>query len=111
MATQIQQTIKRLIPHYPWTTSPLIVGAPMKVIAGPALAVAISNAGGLGFMGPGASPSDLEPSLESAASLVSSSPTLSRFWSERQMLPIGVGFQTWAGDLNVASQVLEKFRP
>lgn len=27
------------------------------------------------------------------------------------MLPIGVGFQTWAGDLNVASQVLEKFRP
>jgi nitronate monooxygenase len=83
----------------------------MKVIAGPALAVAISNAGGLGFMGPGPSPSDLEPSLQSAASLISSSPSLSKFWSEHQMLPIGVGFQTWAGDLNVASQVLEKFRP
>lgn len=27
------------------------------------------------------------------------------------MLPIGVGFQTWAGDLSVVEKVLEEFKP
>ncbi|KAN0106063.1 inosine monophosphate dehydrogenase [Hyaloscypha variabilis] len=111
MAPPIQQTITRLISHYPWTTSPLIIGAPMKVIAGPKLAVAVSSAGGLGFIGPGASPSDLSPSLQEASNLISSSPSLSKIAKEEGLLPIGVGFQTWAGDLSVASQVLEKFKP
>jgi nitronate monooxygenase len=111
MASPIQRTITRLISHYPWTTTPLIVGAPMKVIAGPKLAVAVSNAEGIGFLGPGASPLDLEASLQEASSLISSSPSLSKVSKDDGMLPIGVGFQTWAGDMSVASEVLEKFKP
>ncbi|KAE9370818.1 2-nitropropane dioxygenase precursor [Stipitochalara longipes BDJ] len=111
MAYPIQQTITKLISHYPWTTTPFIVGAPMKIIAGPKLAVAVSAAGGLGFIGPGASPSDLSPTLQEAASLISSTPSLSKFAKDGGLLPIGVGFQTWAGDLGVASQILEKFKP
>jgi nitronate monooxygenase len=83
----------------------------MKVIAGPSLAIAVSSAGGLGFIGPGASPSDLESSLSLTSQLISSSPSLSKFAQETGTLPIGVGFQTWAGDLRVATQVLEKFKP
>jgi nitronate monooxygenase len=83
----------------------------MKVLAGPALAVAVSSAGGIGFIGPGAKPSDLEPALKEVASLISASPTLSKISEKEETLPIGVGFQTWAGDLSVASKVLEKFRP
>jgi nitronate monooxygenase len=83
----------------------------MKVLAGPPLAVAVSHAGGIGFIGPGASPSDLEPALQEVESLVSNSARLSSFHGEYGTLPIGVGFQTWAGDLGVASQVLERFKP
>lgn len=83
----------------------------MKVLAGPALAVAVSNAGGIGFIGPGAKPSDLEPALKEVTSLVSASDSLSSISQTSGLLPIGVGFQTWAGDLSVASKVLEKFRP
>jgi nitronate monooxygenase len=82
----------------------------MKVIAGPRLAVAVSSAGGIGFIGPGAHPSDLESSLSEARSLISSS-SLSQFAKEQGTLPIGVGFQTWAGDLAVASEILERYRP
>jgi len=83
----------------------------MKVIAGPALAVAVSAAGGLGFIGPGASPTDLSPTLQEATTLISSIPSLSKISKSSGLLPIGVGFQTWAGDLNVASRVLEEFKP
>jgi nitronate monooxygenase len=83
----------------------------MKVIAGPSLAVAVSAAGGLGFIGPGASPSDLERSLQEVDSLITSSSVLSKISKEHGLLPIGVGFQTWAGDLSIAIPVLEKFKP
>ncbi|KAK9322002.1 hypothetical protein V1517DRAFT_353302 [Lipomyces orientalis] len=39
---------KKLSLLYPWISTPLIVSAPMRVMSGPALAVAISRAGGLG---------------------------------------------------------------
>jgi nitronate monooxygenase len=110
MASPLQRTTSRLLAAYPWARSPLIIGAPMKVLAGPPLAVAVSNAGGIGFIGPGASPSDLEPSLKSAHSLITTSPSLSKTFKEQGKLPIGVAFQTWAGDLDVASKALEKFK-
>jgi nitronate monooxygenase len=82
----------------------------MKLIAVPQLAVAVSQAGGIGFLGPGAKPEDLSSTLSEASSLISSSP-LSRFQKEHGTLPIGVGFQTWAGDLSVASKILAEFKP
>jgi len=100
------RTIARLLSAYPWTTTPFIVGAPMKAIAGPRLAVAVSSAGGIGFLGPGAKPEDLGPALQEATSLISSSPSLSKSAKEQGTLPIGIGFQTWAGDLSVASKIL-----
>ena len=35
----------------------------MRIFSGPALATAVSLSGGIGFLGPGKSPSDLEPTL------------------------------------------------
>lgn len=48
--TSHKQTLQS---DYPWTTSPLIVGAPMRLIAKSALVLAISRAGGIGFLGAG----------------------------------------------------------
>ena len=109
MASFLRQTVKALKSSYPWTTTPLIVGAPMRIISGPALAVAISSAGGLGFIGPGAQPTDLEPALLEAKAMLSESslPPL----SPSDVLPIGVGFQTWAGDLTIASSAIKTCKP
>lgn len=82
----------------------------MRVISGPELAVAVSEAGGLGFIGPGAKPSDLESALAEATSLISRSHTLQTHLSN-SLLPIGVGFQTWAGDLTTASRILSTHHP
>jgi len=77
----------------------------MRILSGPELAVAVSEAGGLGFIGPGAKPADLESELTEAASLISRSQHLHPFNAESK-LPIGVGFQTWAGDLATATRIL-----
>lgn len=79
----------------------------MRVISGPRLAVAVSEAGGLGFIGPGAKPRDLEVDLTEASNLMSKSSVA----SSDGTLPIGVGFQTWNGDLSIACEILSKFRP
>jgi len=39
--------------QYPWTKAPFICSAPMRLISGPDLAHAVSDAGGLGFIGAG----------------------------------------------------------
>jgi Dioxygenases related to 2-nitropropane dioxygenase len=49
---------------YPWTASPLIVSAPMAKVAMPKLAVAVSKAGGLGFIAAGYFSDHLEDLLE-----------------------------------------------
>ena len=95
---------------YPWVKSPLIVGAPMRVMAGPSLAVAVSSAGGLGFLGPPIKAHDVFPDLEKATELVSSASAL-RHRENPALLPVGVGFQTWNGDLQVATAAVQKHRP
>ena len=106
-----------LLSRYPWVSNPFIVGAPMKSLSGPALAVAVSRAGGLGFIGPQAKTQDTADHLEKAVSLVrearssfSSSPNSSGT-NHQPHLPIGVGYQLWADDLNIASAGTEKHRP
>lgn len=76
---------------YPWTHSPLIVGAPMRLIALSKLACEISNAGGLGFIGAGSDASTLESELEQSKVLLKVNNT-------DNILPIGVGFLLWAGE-------------
>ena len=98
---------------YPWTKGPLVVGAPMRIISGPALALKISGAGGLGFIGPGAKPEHLHDTLKEAkAQLKQDSADAGPLYGGKKhdVLPIGTGFQTWAGDLKVATEALSKTR-
>jgi nitronate monooxygenase len=104
-----RQAISRLTSAFPWTSVPLVVGAPMRVLSGPLLAVEVSKAGGLGFIGPGTKPEDLESALIQASKLVEESRTLSSE-CKSNLLPIGVGFQTWAGNLATSSRILSQHR-
>jgi nitronate monooxygenase len=99
-----KQSIRSLKTIYPWTSTPLIVGAPMKSITGPPMAIAVSSAGGFGFIGPGEKPEDLEAHLTKASELFSQSSNLS---SADGVLPIGIGIQTWTGDLNITTKILK----
>jgi nitronate monooxygenase len=99
---------RRLSAHYPWTATPLIVQAPMKQLSGPALAVAVSEAGGLGFIGPGAHPSQLRAHLDEALRLASRSKRLAAHLAGEQVLPVGFGVQTWAGDLALTAEILRE---
>lgn len=87
-------------------------------MSGPSLAVSVSSAGGIGFIGPGLSPESTAIDLEEAASLVSSSsfsssPALVGSLKNDNdiLLPVGVGFQLWNGNLSVAAEAVAKYRP
>lgn len=114
--------MSKLLSRYPWVSAPFIVGAPMRVFSGPALAVSISRAGGLGFIGPAAKTEDTITDLEQASSLIRdirSSSSLDAFSrihesssaTSTSVLPIGVGFQLWKDDLDVVVTAIEKSRP
>ena len=98
---------KLLAEDYPWTTSPLIVAAPMmKISLGP-LAVAASKAGGFGFLAGGFDLSPLGQDLEEAAELIKAE----NIPCKDGVLPIGVGFQNWGSDLKLALAAISKYPP
>jgi nitronate monooxygenase len=112
-------SIKALKTIYPWITPPLIVGAPMRVFSGPALATAVSSSGGIGFLGPGKKPEELEGTLAATRKLLlqrisspshAASSTLSSL-DLAEKLPIGVGFQLFDGNLALATAAVAKYRP
>ncbi|KAE8359942.1 tryptophan synthase beta subunit-like PLP-dependent enzyme [Aspergillus caelatus] len=97
---------------YPWVANPFIVSAPMRVMSGPALAVAVSRAGGLGFLGPAVKTQDMLVDLEKVSTLVDEArKSSSAFSSSTNVLPIGVGFQLWSDDLATAVSGIKKFKP
>jgi len=106
MANMLQKHIGLLKVAYPWITTPLVISAPMRIFAGPTLAAAVTKAGGIGFMGPGAKPSDLDAILSEAKALLGTSIS-----SPNSLLPIGIGFQTFSADLSLASQAIQKHNP
>ena len=59
---------------YPWTRSPLIANAPMRLIALAPLAYAVSKAGGMGFLAAGTDVTDLKQQLQTVADLVAQAP-------------------------------------
>lgn len=89
----------------------------MRVLSGPALAVAVSRAGGLGFIGPAANAQDVAVNLEEASGLVdeartsASSSVSSLFPPANSCLPVGIGFQLWADDVDVAVANIQRFKP
>ncbi|OJD33988.1 2-nitropropane dioxygenase [Diplodia corticola] len=62
--------ILHLQKSYPWTRAPLIANAPMAGSAGPRLAAAVTNAGGLGFIGGGVDMAQLAADLDACRNLV-----------------------------------------
>ncbi|GIJ89430.1 hypothetical protein Asppvi_008370 [Aspergillus pseudoviridinutans] len=109
--SQLVTTISR---SYPWMKTPLIVSAPMRVVAGPTLAVAVSRAGGLGFIGPGVKTQDIAADLEEALTLIkqtSASQAQPSVLQSQPVLPVGVGFQLWSDDVDVAVSTICKYQP
>ncbi|KAK6348625.1 hypothetical protein TWF718_006414 [Orbilia javanica] len=92
---------------YPWTTTPLIAGAPMRLISGPSLAHAISAAGGIGFLAAGTDVSTLSENLSAFKSLLSASPIPG---TSSDVLPVGVGFILWGADLKLSVQALSELQ-
>lgn len=110
MAALLRQEGKQMLAkNFSWMKAPFIISAPMRVMTGPKLAMAVSSAGGLGFIGPTIKPEDVLVDLEEVQKLAKSSSIYSSTASS--LLPIGVGFQTWNGDINLATKVAEKHRP
>ncbi len=106
---------QHLASRLPWTTRPLIVAAPMRVLAGPELAVAVSAAGGLGFIGPNTQTQKMRPDLDRASELVHNQKERfaadSKLTQTNSTLPVGVGFQLWADDLGVARDLIAQYKP
>lgn len=93
---------------YPWTKSPIIISAPMRLISLAPLAVAVSRYGGIGFIGAGTDVHDLEAHLREAAQLINQAPIEG---SAASTLPIGVGFINWGANLDAAVHAIENFNP
>ena len=93
---------------YPWTQSPLIISAPMRLIALAPLAFAVSKAGGLGFLAAGTDVTDLKRQLQAVSDLVAQSPFPG---SSLDLLPIGVGFINWGVALETALEALREHIP
>ncbi|KAH8696426.1 hypothetical protein BGW36DRAFT_417589 [Talaromyces proteolyticus] len=107
---------------YPWVSAPFIVSAPMRVMSGPALALAVSRAGGLGFLGPTIKTVDMVADLEKVAATIESSRASSTSashtssesnssFSTAPFLPVGVGFQLWSDDIETAIGAIKKYKP
>ncbi|KAL9105882.1 MAG: hypothetical protein Q9227_008993 [Pyrenula ochraceoflavens] len=94
---------------YPWVRPPLIVAAPMLKVSLAPLTVAASHAGGFGFLAAGFDTSSLSSDLSAAARLVQDcSPPIP---SATGVLPLGVGFQNWGSDLDLAVTAIRKHVP
>ncbi|KAF2429279.1 inosine monophosphate dehydrogenase [Tothia fuscella] len=89
--------------HYPWTTPPLIINAPMAGFATAPLAVAVTQASGLGFIGSANDMSSLSRELDAA------SQKLER--TSRRTLPLGVGFLVFTAKIHDAIEVVGKHKP
>lgn len=78
----------------------------MRLIALADMAVEISKAGGIGFIGAGTDVSDLSTHLQNAQKLLkaTSLPTT-------PTLPIGVGFINWGADLSTSIPIIKEYCP
>ncbi|KAJ2983736.1 hypothetical protein NQ176_g469 [Zarea fungicola] len=112
-AVRQRQHLASLAQHYKWLRAPYIIGAPMRVLAGPELAIQVSAAGGLGFIGPPANIADAATDLAKAAELAraSASSALRTHLLNTGTLPVGIGFQTWTTDLKAALAALDQHKP
>ncbi|KKZ64836.1 hypothetical protein EMCG_09262, partial [[Emmonsia] crescens] len=85
----------------------------MLAIASPNLAIAVTRAGGFGFIGAGFDVSNLEKLLSEAATLASSTtiPNYNKNDKPSPPLPIGIGFLNWGANLSQTLPILQKYTP
>ncbi|SCU84057.1 LANO_0C00254g1_1 [Lachancea nothofagi CBS 11611] len=94
---------------YPWIRSPLVVCSPMLRITQQALAVAVSRAGGFGFVAGGYDAEKLALTLKSTVSLLNRlEPSIP---AHMGVLPLGIGFVLWGCDLERSLKVIEEYVP
>jgi len=108
MSSEYQAHRLKLESEYPWARQPLICSAPMRLIAGPQLAVAVSQAGGLGFIGAGSDLSNLHSDLSESSKLLQLSPNPP---APKFPFHIGIGFLNWGADINIAVREVSKWKP
>lgn len=106
-----RETADNLQADYPWLECPAIISAPMARVAKPPLAVAVSRAGGLGFIAAGYTSENLDATLEEASKLLGIETPSTDTDSKRSAMPVGVGFITWSASLETALPALGKYRP
>lgn len=95
--------------RYPWTVDPPIANAAMGGIAGPALATAVSIAGGIGFIGAvGNNMKRLDDQLVSATSAFQHA---NLKITDPPTLPLGVGFLLFEADIDKSMVAISKHRP
>lgn len=93
--------------HYPWASQPLIANAAMGGFAGPALALAVSLAGGIGFIGAVKDMVKLDQQLISAKSLLGNDKLKV---ADPSTLPMGVGFLLFAASIDDATAVIGRHK-
>ncbi|KAI4722793.1 inosine monophosphate dehydrogenase [Aureobasidium sp. EXF-10727] len=98
---------RQLSKNYPWVCSPPIISAPMSGFAGPALAHAVSKAGGIGFLGGLPDPKALRTALQDVTELVTKTATP----QPGATLPIGLGVLLFAQKLEDVVGLVAEFRP
>lgn len=120
--------IQSLKAAYPWIKTPLVISAPMRLIALARMATEVTRAGkqarysiladvrltaslgGIGFLAAGTDVSNLKANLEEARSLLHSKPS-SGHKDKSSTLPIGVGFINWGVSLHVVLPILREYQP
>ena len=108
MAAQIEWK-QELRSYLPWTTSPLIMNAPMGGFAWASLATSVSQSGGLGFIGSLSDMSQLRTELTQARDTFKASSTDSIATSST--LPLGIGFLVFVCKLEEVAPVVAEFKP
>ncbi|KAH8808792.1 2-nitropropane dioxygenase [Xylogone sp. PMI_703] len=94
--------------QYPWATLPLIANAPMGGFAGPELALAVSQAGGIGFIGTDSDMGKLETYMKTAASSLEKTNIATH---ANGTFPFGVGFLLFITKLEEAIPILARYPP
>lgn len=92
--------------QYPWTSTPLVINAPLGGFAFSDLASEVSKAGGLGFIG-----STVNVGTQLNEELSKAREKLSLIKTADDMLPVGVGFLPFIAKLEEAVSAVKKHRP
>ncbi|USP74956.1 inosine monophosphate dehydrogenase [Curvularia clavata] len=100
--------MSKLKDQLPWTTSPLIVNAPMAGFAGGKLASAVTLAGGLGMIGGLWDMDAVRNEIGIVVETLKSTPVTS---AASGTLPIGVGFLPFVTKLDEVLAILQDYKP